>query len=102
MPTKAERHVLCLEVIIDTPIAQGGRIISENDCLILQIFPMDDGETREEVPMDVRNHQPAAREAQRVQAVLPLDMVENSINPLRSHFGLIFSSLGRTRVSFIL
>src|SRR5437764_9392442 len=30
--------------------AQDGRIISENDCLILQIFPMDDGETREEVP----------------------------------------------------
>src|SRR5438128_2628030 len=33
------------------PGASGGRIISENDCLILHIFPMDDGETREEVPM---------------------------------------------------
>src|SRR6266849_9041781 len=30
--------------------AQGGRMIVENDCLILQIFQMDDGETREEVP----------------------------------------------------
>ena len=30
---------------------QDGRRISANDCLILQIFPMDDGETREEVPM---------------------------------------------------
>src|SRR5713101_4577444 len=48
--------------------AQGGRMIVENDCLILQIFQMSDGETREEVPMDVMNHQPAEREAQRVQA----------------------------------
>jgi len=30
---------------------QDGRRISANDCLILQIFPMDDGETREEVPV---------------------------------------------------
>jgi hypothetical protein len=43
-------------------------MIVENDCLILHIFQMDDGETREEVPMDVMNHQQAEREAQRVQA----------------------------------
>src|SRR5256886_16534327 len=47
---------------------QGGRIISANDCLILHILQMDDGETREEVPMDVIDHQQAEREAQRVQA----------------------------------
>ena len=43
-------------------------MIVENDCLILQIFKMSDGETREEAPMDVINHQQAEREAQRVQA----------------------------------
>ena len=47
---------------------QGGRIIIANDCLILHIFQMGDGETREEVLMDVMNHQQAEREAQRVQA----------------------------------
>ena len=46
----------------------GGRIIRENDCLILHIFPMDDGETREEVPMNVMIHQPAEREARLMQA----------------------------------
>src|SRR2546428_7159810 len=50
------------------PGAQGGRMIVANACLILHIFQMSDGETREEVPMDVMNHQPAEREAQRVQA----------------------------------
>src|SRR5438067_9398333 len=44
------------------PGAPDGRIISENDCLILQIFPMSDGETSEEVPMNVMNHQQAERE----------------------------------------
>src|SRR5256886_13808484 len=43
-------------------------MIVENDCLILHIFPMDDGETREEVPMDVMIHKPAEREAQLMQA----------------------------------
>ena len=43
-------------------------MIVENDCLILQIFQMSDGETREEVPMDVMNHQQAEREAQRMHA----------------------------------
>ena len=43
-------------------------MIVENDCLILQIFEMGDGETREEVPMNVMIHKPAEREAQRVQA----------------------------------
>src|SRR5262245_34597546 len=43
-------------------------MIVENDCLILQVFQMSDGETREEVPMDVRKHQQAEREARRVQA----------------------------------
>lgn len=46
-------------------------MIVENHCLILHIFQMDDGETREEIVMDVMNHQQAereaAREAQRVQ-----------------------------------
>src|SRR6266566_2736556 len=50
------------------PGAQGGRMIVENDCLILQIFQMSDGETREEVPMDVMNHQQAEREAELMQA----------------------------------
>jgi AraC-like DNA-binding protein len=40
----------------------------ENHCLILQIFQMSDGETREEVAMDVRNHQQAEREAELMQA----------------------------------
>src|SRR5205085_10153991 len=48
--------------------ALGGRIIRENDCLILHIFPMDDGEIREEVPMHVMIHQPAEREARLMQA----------------------------------
>ncbi len=43
-------------------------MIVENDCLILQIFQMDGGETSEEVPMYVIDHQQAEREAQRVQA----------------------------------
>jgi len=37
-----------------------------------------------------------------MKVVQPLDMVENSINPLGTHIGLICSSLGRPRVSFIL
>jgi hypothetical protein len=36
--------------------------------MILQTFQMSDGETREEVPMDVMIHQQADREAQRAQA----------------------------------
>src|SRR5947209_734982 len=48
--------------------AQGGRISSANDCLILQIFQIGDGETREEVPMNVRNSQQAEREAKLLQA----------------------------------
>ena len=43
-------------------------MIVENDCLILQIFQMSDGETREEVRMSVMILQQAEREAQRVQA----------------------------------
>ena len=43
-------------------------MIVENDCLILQIFQMSDGETREEVPMNVMIHQPAEREAELMQA----------------------------------
>src|SRR5438105_15353028 len=43
-------------------------MIVENDCLILHIFPMDDGEIREEVPMDVMIHKPAEREARLMQA----------------------------------
>src|SRR6266699_308579 len=42
--------------------AQGGRIISENDCLILHIFQMGEAETRKEVAMDVTIHQQAERE----------------------------------------
>src|SRR5579863_8219766 len=47
--------------------ALGDRIIVENDCLILHIFQMSDGETREEVPMSVMIHKPPEREALRVQ-----------------------------------
>ena len=43
-------------------------MIVENDCLILHNLQMSDGETREEVPMDVMIHQQAEREAQWVQA----------------------------------
>jgi AraC-like DNA-binding protein len=43
-------------------------MIVENDCLILQIFQMGDGKTREEVTMNVMILQQAEREAQRVQA----------------------------------
>ena len=47
---------------------QGGRMIVENHCLILHILQMGEGETREEVPMDVINQKPPERAAQRVQA----------------------------------
>ena len=43
-------------------------MIVENACLILHIFQMGDGETREEVPMNVMIIQQAEREAERVQA----------------------------------
>ncbi len=43
-------------------------MILANDCLILRIFQMGDGETREEVPMDVMNPQQAEREAKLLQA----------------------------------
>jgi hypothetical protein len=43
-------------------------MIVENDCLILHVFQMSDGETREEVPMSVMIHKPPEREALRVQA----------------------------------
>jgi hypothetical protein len=43
-------------------------MIVENDWLILHILQMDDGETSEEVPMDVMNHQQAEREAELMQA----------------------------------
>ena len=38
----------------------------------------------------------------RRKQVLPLDMVDNSISPLRTHFGLIFSSFECRRGYFIL
>src|SRR6266699_4017123 len=43
-------------------------MIVANDCLILRIFQMGDGAIREEVLMDVMNHQQAAREAVLLQA----------------------------------
>ncbi|HYT34011.1 MAG TPA: AraC family transcriptional regulator [Ktedonobacteraceae bacterium] len=43
-------------------------MIVENDCLILQIFQMSDGETREEVPMSVTILQQTERETLRLQA----------------------------------
>jgi AraC-like DNA-binding protein len=43
-------------------------MIIENDCLILQIFQMDDEETHEEIAMNVMILQQTEREAQRVQA----------------------------------
>src|SRR5437867_1605804 len=63
--------------------AQDGRMIVENDWLILQIFPMDDGETREEVLMDVMNHQQAEREAQLMQANRE-ELVERIARALRA------------------
>ncbi len=43
-------------------------MIVANDCLILRIFQMGDGETREEVLMDIMNHQQEEREAEWMQA----------------------------------
>ena len=43
-------------------------MIVANDCLILRIFQIDDGETREEVLMHVMNQKPAEREAEWMQA----------------------------------
>ena len=43
-------------------------MIVENACLILHIFQMGDGETREEVPMDVVNQKPPEREAEWMHA----------------------------------
>jgi AraC-like DNA-binding protein len=43
-------------------------MIVANDCLILHIFQMSNGQTREEVPMDVMIHKPAEHEVQRVLA----------------------------------
>src|SRR5438034_7601859 len=43
-------------------------MIVANDCLILRIFQMGDGAIREEVLMDVMNHQQAEREAELMQA----------------------------------
>src|SRR5947207_13082191 len=43
-------------------------MIVANDCLILRIFQMGDGAIREEVLMDVMNHQQAEREAVLMQA----------------------------------
>jgi hypothetical protein len=45
-------------------------MIVEDYCLILQIFQMSTGQTREEVPMDVMIQQ-AEHEIQRVLAVQP-------------------------------
>ena len=42
-------------------------MIVEHDCLILQMFPMREGERHKEVPMDGINYQPIEREAQRMQ-----------------------------------
>src|SRR5437773_2669632 len=44
------------------PLAQGGRRIRANACLILHILQMGDGERREEVPMDVMNQKQSERE----------------------------------------
>src|SRR6266566_1460914 len=63
-----QRSMLSIWRYYRHPGAQGGRMIVENDCLILHILHMDDGETRKEVPMDVMNHQQAEREAQLLQA----------------------------------
>src|SRR5258706_164464 len=59
-------------------------MIIANDCLILRIFQMGDGAIREEVLMDVMNHQQAEREAQRVQANRE-ELVERIARALRAH-----------------
>jgi len=48
--------------------ALGGRIIVENDCLILQILQIENGETREEEAQNVMIQKPAEREAELMQA----------------------------------
>src|SRR6266550_1878749 len=58
-------------------------MIIANDCLILRIFQMGDGAIREEVLMDVMNHQQAEREAQRVQANRE-ELVERIARALRA------------------
>ena len=47
-------------------------MIVENDCLILHIFEMSDGETREEVLMDVINHRAALPHLQPTEPMLCL------------------------------
>jgi len=58
-------------------------MIVANACLILRIFQMGDGAIREEVLMDVMNHQQAEREAQRVQANRE-ELVERTRRALRA------------------
>src|SRR5437764_6747743 len=64
-------------------LAQGGRIISANDCLILHIFQMGEAETRKEVAMDVMIHQQAEREAVLLQAHRE-ELVERIAQALRA------------------
>jgi len=63
--------------------APGDRIIVENDCLILHVFQMSTGETRE-VSMSVMILQQAEREAQRVQA--NREELGMSVSGLHHHF----------------
>ena len=50
------------------PEAEGDRIITENNCRILQSCQVDDGSTREEVAMDVIDQRPQEREVMLQQA----------------------------------
>ncbi len=58
-------------------------MIVANDCLILRIFQMGYGAIREEVLMDVMNHQQAEREAQLMQANRE-ELVERIARALRA------------------
>ena len=65
-------------------------MIVANDCLILRIFQIDDRATREEMPMDVIDHQQTAREAQRMQANREelVERIGRAIREYKSLFGV--------------
>ena len=84
-------------------------MIVENHCLILHIFQMGDGETGDEVAMDVINDQQAERETQRAQAsreelverIARAISADGTIEPL-SGLHLSRSSLPMERVHSVL
>src|SRR5437588_8615882 len=63
-----QRSMFSLWCYYRRAFAPSGRMIVDNHCLILHIFPRSEGETREEVAMDVMNQKLTEREAELRQA----------------------------------